>query len=212
MDPTSDIEAWLQVLEAVQDQSRERQMQRRRWANKLDALQSNLATLRATQPRSSWRSPNAHSQHLAAYGQRTLELAKQIAKLEAAISRTETDVRECKAELERLDRGDDAAGVDDGEGEDDEEGEAWGEKALGRHTLALTMFRQLGFQPLLSSSSSSSSAPDAISTLFARSDAKGKVTPFKVGEKGGAAGSRGWAEMSDAERATMVNAMWDAVE
>ena len=61
-----------------------------------------------------------------------MELAKQIAKLEAAISRTETDVRECKAELERLDRGDDA-GVDDG-ADDDDEGEAWGEKALGRHT------------------------------------------------------------------------------
>lgn len=70
------------------------------------------------------------------------------------------------------------------------------------------MFRQLGFQPLLSSSSSSSAAPNAISTLFARSDSKGKVTPFKVGESG----ARGWKEMSDAERATMVNAMWDAVE
>lgn len=149
-------------------------------------------------------------------------MAKQIAKLEAAISRTETDVRECKAELERLDRGEFGAAVADegGADEDEDNAEVWGEQALGRHTLALTMFRQLGFQPLLSSSanakaatSSSSSSTANISTLFARSDTKSKVTPFKVGDVGGSSAGKGcWSEMSDEERVKTVNAMWEAIE
>lgn len=100
------------------------------------------------------------------------------------------------------------------------EEQALGEKALGRHTLALTMFRQLGFQPLLPSAASDATAPTSISTLFARSDSKGKVTPFKVGD-GPSTGTTsaatqssnvGWSKMSNAERVHLVNAMWDAVD
>lgn len=196
-------------------------------------MSSNLATLRATQPRSSWRSQDAHSQQLAAQGQRTLELAKQIAKLESAISRAETDMRECRTELERIDRGDPlsaddeaAEGRSNGQGEaedaeeEEEEEETWGEKALGRHSLALTMFRQLGFQPLRSATDPSM-ADGGISTLFARSDSKGKVTPFKVGDgpssstsglSGQASSNAGWTRMTEADRVQLVNAMWDAVE
>lgn len=45
MDPTADIEAWLQVLEAVQDQSRDRQAERKQWRDKLNSEQSERVLL-----------------------------------------------------------------------------------------------------------------------------------------------------------------------
>ncbi|CAO1622381.1 unnamed protein product [Parajaminaea phylloscopi] len=222
LNPIPDLETWMSILEAVSEQGKARRKQRDEWNEQLAALSSQLSSLRAAQPRSSWRTPAAHSQQLATHGQKTLELAKQISKLEMVILRTETDVRECKTELDRLDKGDAAPDSlstpveqDGGEDDDDDDEEpGMGERALGRHTLALTMFRQLGFQPLLPQGAGSDAS---ISTLFARSDSKGKVTPFKVGDEpssGGVAtgGQAGWTKMSDAERVKLANAMWDAVE
>lgn len=76
------------------------------------------------------------------------------------------------------------------------------------------MFRQLGFQPvqpgqpLPESTTSNTSSASSISTLFARSDAKGKVTTFKVGPDG----RENWETMDEGERARRCNEMWDAVE
>lgn len=83
-----------------------------------------------------------------------------------------------------------------------------------RSRLALTMFRQLGFQPvqpgqpLAESTTSNTSASSTISTLFARSDAKGKVTTFKVGPDG----KDNWERLEESERARRCNEMWEAVE
>lgn len=72
-------------------------------------------------------------------------------------------------------------------------------------SLALTMFRQLGFQPTSAPSSSSGM------TIFARSDAKGKVTPFS--DRAQDEGSNDAdADAAIAQRAIIANAMWDAVE
>lgn len=61
------------------------------------------------------------------------------------------------------------------------------------------MFRQLGFQPLISDGGGDGNA-HTTSTILARSDAKGRVTPFKLDDAGDAA-----------HRAQVANAMWDAV-
>lgn len=67
------------------------------------------------------------------------------------------------------------------------------------YSLALTMFRQLGFQPAVAPHNLSA-ATSAISTIFVRSDLKKKVTPFKMD---------GADDLM--QRAQVANAMWDAV-
>lgn len=68
------------------------------------------------------------------------------------------------------------------------------------------MFRQLGFQP----ASASPSSPSGM-TIFARSDAKGKVTPFSDRAQNLDRDSTD-TDAALAQRAIIANAMWDAVE
>lgn len=49
-------------------------------------------------------------------------MAKQVSKLETAISRAETDARECREELERLERAEIGAQLGVKEEDEDEEG------------------------------------------------------------------------------------------
>lgn len=135
LDPSSDRDTWDLILSALTSTSSSRSAEQSALLSRLQTLSSQLSTLSSSNPRAAWRTPTAHSQTLAGYGQRTLELAKQIAKLETAISRGEVDVRECKEELGRLERGEVGEDPDALEGKEGEaEGQTVGEKELGRHT------------------------------------------------------------------------------
>lgn len=121
------------ILTSLSDLEDSRSKLRLEWSSRLSHLSSQLSSLKAANPRSTWTSSSNHEKQMANYGQKTLELAKQISKLEMAISGMEGDVKDCREELERLERSEGEIG--EGGGDDDESGEyqSMGERELGAH-------------------------------------------------------------------------------
>lgn len=121
LETNTELEQWMIILSALDDTRDARTLQRQEWSNRIESLQSQLSTLKSTNPRSTWMSSASHSQQMAKFGQKTMELAKQCEKLDSMISRTEAEVRECREELNKLERDDLADGIGGEDGMTEEE-------------------------------------------------------------------------------------------
>ncbi|CAO1620495.1 unnamed protein product [Sympodiomycopsis kandeliae] len=197
LDPSEDLSHWETILSTISSIKQLRSEERLGWQSKLESVANNLDALQSSTPRSTWKSESNHKSALTGYGVKTLDLVKSIGKLESSILRIEGQITDTRKRLEQISSQNDIRDGDESADDDSEEEDEVDEDEPGRNSLALTMFRQLGFQPLLPGSEASS-----ISSIFARSDHKGKVTSFNVSHQD--------ADLKAA--AVRANLMWDAVD